>query len=355
MSDLTVPAELLLFEIPKELLPGEDTLSKLVLSHQTVIDLVASSLVNATSGTYVISNTEYGDKNRSDIIYTPTLPESNFPPILIEIQKTVDQLFMSRLLTYSCNLFRHYKVYPVVLVFCVDNTVRNELDTFTPKVQKKYVLQAECRYWAKDCSILSKNSISNLLSNTGILERLVAIQHFFSSQQRSIMALLECNDPYIILLYKIAKEESEKWIKCDQAQLKALATITYASQKHLQKIKHMLEGVVPEDSKIVRHITQGEDYHSTLKRKYTRMLEGNSEDDELTPIEEPESVSHTIQGKSMMTTEEIKFIEEYKSRIGRMNWSACWQEGCVQGLFKKYGTAESLIANYAKVIKKKIF
>lgn len=55
---------------------------------------------------------------------------SYLPPILVEIQQTVDQKFMPRLAIYSGKLFQYYKIYSIVLVFCVGKTSRNVLSTF---------------------------------------------------------------------------------------------------------------------------------------------------------------------------------------------------------------------------------
>lgn len=37
---------------------------------------------------------------------------------------------MSRLAIYSGKLFQYYKIYPIVLVFCIDRIPRNVLSTF---------------------------------------------------------------------------------------------------------------------------------------------------------------------------------------------------------------------------------
>lgn len=159
-------------------------------------------------------------------------------------------------------------IYPIVLVFCIDNVSPNVFNTFEAFGEANYMYKANLNYCAKSCHLLSPTSIKSSLQRRPH-EPLTAIQHFLSSKQRSIITLPEAEDPLIILLYQVAKQESEAIHRCNYSQWKVLTAITDASEKHLGKIKDILKDIVPHVSKLMRYIEQGEAYHSRLKRKYT--------------------------------------------------------------------------------------
>lgn len=147
---------------------------------------------------------------------------------------------MSRLVIYSSKLYQRYKIYPIVLVFCVDHISQSVLNTFETFGETDYMYKTSLNYCAKSCHLLISTSIKNSLQNRP-LEPLTAIQKFSSSKQCSIITLPEAEDPLTIFLYQVAKQESEAIHRCNYSQWKALTTITGASEKHLGKIKDMLE------------------------------------------------------------------------------------------------------------------
>lgn len=77
--------------------------------------MVATDLLEVLNGTYKLADTEWKD-GHSDVLY---VSENSLPPIPIEIQKTVHEPFMQRLIRYCQKVFQIYKSYPMVLVFCI--------------------------------------------------------------------------------------------------------------------------------------------------------------------------------------------------------------------------------------------
>ncbi|ORX53177.1 hypothetical protein DM01DRAFT_1273977, partial [Hesseltinella vesiculosa] len=65
--------------------------------NQDVIDLITKELLGAPKDTYTLAD---GDWNtaRCDVLYTSNLP-SSFPPVLIEVQNTINDLFLQRLVS----------------------------------------------------------------------------------------------------------------------------------------------------------------------------------------------------------------------------------------------------------------
>lgn len=235
-----VPEDLLLFKIPSDYRPDDDKLSKIILSNSTIVDQILKSLLDVTPGTYTTDNTEQPNGLKSDILYVPRIGiSSNLPPILIEVQKRVDQTFMARLITYSINVFMRYKYYPIVLIFCVDTVSQAVMQTFEQSNTKANIFETICYNWAKNCYLISNQIIDPVLNNESStkMDPIVAIQYFFGSQQRSIMALDHYDGPTIIELYTIAKNEVEKYVSASKSQFNALATICSASESQFKKIK----------------------------------------------------------------------------------------------------------------------
>lgn len=169
------------------------------------------------------NNSDWTNGTRSDILYTPRLAlATSLPPILIEVQKRVDQKFMARLCSYSLNVFFHYKVHPIVIVFCVEKVAGDVKDTFEAVRRNDYLFETVCHHWTKKCYLISNETINYSLNSTteDDFDSLLAIQYFLGSQQRNIMALNFYNDPAIALLYEISKREFEVWVESSNTQIR---------------------------------------------------------------------------------------------------------------------------------------
>lgn len=211
--------------------------------------------MDVAPGTYITDNTEWSNGMRSDILYVPRLSiSSSFPPVLIEVQKRVDQTFMARLITYSVNVFMRYKFYPIILIFCVDKVSQAVMYTFEQSKTKANMFETICYNWAKNCYLISNQIIDPALNNksSANMDPIVAIQYFLGSQQRNIIALDFYDDLTIIELYTIAKNETEKYVDASKSQLNALATICSTSENQFKKIKNLLKDELPTNSKALK-------------------------------------------------------------------------------------------------------
>ncbi|KAI8967063.1 hypothetical protein BDF20DRAFT_902387 [Mycotypha africana] len=352
---MQIPEDLLLFKIPSEYRPGDDKLSKIILSNSTIVDQILKFLLDVAPGTYTTDNTEWSNALRSDILYVPRIGISNsLPPILIEVQKRVDKTFMARLITYFINVFMRYKCYPIVLIFCVDTVSQAVMQTFEQSNTKENMFETTCYYWAKNCYLTSNRIIEPALSNESSANKdpIVAIQYFFGSQQRNIMTLDLYDDVTIVELYTIAKNETEKYVDASESQLNALATICSASEDQFKKIKNILKDELAANSKALKYVNQGIDYHSKLKRKYEEII-FEDKGETTTPMAEPAEVT-VIESvvQSSLTDEEITFIENFISKKnGRMSWKTCWETGSRVGYFTRFGNEQSLRVVYSRLRK----
>lgn len=87
------------------------------------------------------------------------------------------------------------------------------------------------------------SSISSSLNNEP-LETLTAIAHFLCSNQRSVITLPASNDQSMIILYQVAKEESDALNLYNRTKLSALTTIEKAHQKASRKIERNDKGIL---------------------------------------------------------------------------------------------------------------
>lgn len=87
--------------LPKEHVPGSDLISKAVLTDTRIISITNKSLVNAPEDQYTTAPNEFLNKCTCDILYLPKAIASEYPPIMIEIQKDVNENYMCRAVKYS--------------------------------------------------------------------------------------------------------------------------------------------------------------------------------------------------------------------------------------------------------------
>ncbi|RCH98227.1 hypothetical protein CU097_002595, partial [Rhizopus azygosporus] len=78
------------------------------------------------------------------------------------VQSIVNEAFMERLVKYSQSAKQLYKIYPLVMVFCIDKLSLLTLITkFIPVDGKPWMQRILCcDFWAKKCYLVSKSSLS---------------------------------------------------------------------------------------------------------------------------------------------------------------------------------------------------
>ncbi|KAI8393312.1 uncharacterized protein BYT42DRAFT_596262 [Radiomyces spectabilis] len=182
--------DLLTFELPPYRLPGQDLLTKQILKMQTTTDLLA-----VPKGTYATADSEWKD-GRSDVLSVPPLGiQNSLPPILIEVQKTVHEPFMQRLIDYARNVYKTYKSYPIPFTVMVTKfkAMGDDHNCFHSIIC--------CDFWAKSCHLISKTTMATTEVD-GNLRSLHALSLFLIS---TLYGHTYANDPTIQRLYHIAK------------------------------------------------------------------------------------------------------------------------------------------------------
>ncbi|KAI9344133.1 hypothetical protein BD770DRAFT_301271, partial [Pilaira anomala] len=192
------------FKLPYKLRPGTDLMSKHILLNPTVIDIVIETIFGSEGkGNYSPWPTEWPNGTILDILYLPiTQLNGSFPPILVEIQHTVNDDFILRLMSSAISVYRQYNIKPIVLTFVI-SSMKYEVSKKT--VQNKdhpFLRQYSCKPWADMCYFVTGTSIETSLVSP--LSPFVAFSTFFISQHPSLLVNPFRNDPTIQLLYSIA-------------------------------------------------------------------------------------------------------------------------------------------------------
>ncbi|KAI7891267.1 uncharacterized protein EV154DRAFT_402610, partial [Mucor mucedo] len=143
---------------------------------------------------------------------------SDYPPIIVEVQKGVNKKYMSCAVRNSTLVYEKYNKYPVVLLIGVSTVTTSVTSKLTPAIDYPHCLEVTCLFWAKRCLIMSSITLSKI-DQAEQLDSLAAISIFLCSQKVSIAYLDYGSDNYTMqLLYKVARiyaeqlagEESEK-------------------------------------------------------------------------------------------------------------------------------------------------
>ncbi|ORE03556.1 hypothetical protein BCV72DRAFT_308107 [Rhizopus microsporus var. microsporus] len=87
--------------LPEEFATGSDLISKVVLADKRIINIICKSLNNSPQDHYMAAPSEFLDKNACNVLYLPKVALSEYPPIIIEVQKNVNEKYMSRAARYS--------------------------------------------------------------------------------------------------------------------------------------------------------------------------------------------------------------------------------------------------------------
>jgi hypothetical protein len=185
--------------------PGTDTISKQIAFRQLMIGIFAKNLLNTPVNTYTITNPDFSDGMSSDLLYVPMSPEpSKFPPIIVELQRTVDKNFIVPAIRYYLNVHSSFKVFPAMLIICIEKlSPASYGNSFTQYDEKPFLFKFNCEHWAKDCYLMSSNTITPFVDNEETdLNPLVALAHFFISQQSCLINV----ERWIQSLYKYARD-----------------------------------------------------------------------------------------------------------------------------------------------------
>ncbi|KAI9363318.1 hypothetical protein BD770DRAFT_381237 [Pilaira anomala] len=366
----TTETEILTFTLPKKHRPGTDLISKMVLKDKRTMEMILTTLIGEkVHNSYILGDGEWADRTKSDVLYVPATASKTLPPVLIEVQHTVNSGFMDRAISYCLSVKRVYKTPPILLIICVNQVSPQALkSTFVQHDAFPFMMEIKCDLWAKECLMLSSESIHYYI-NKPKLNPLVALTIFFTRQKQSLIGLREREDPNIQLLYTIAKEKLSYCYEDDE-KTEVILDIVEQMEKQLQKILICSNDPTPSSNpKLHLYIKDGIDYLNSCKSKYSKGFDSDntvakstisSNDtpclDTITTAKEPRQIyEDQLPPLDFEDTPDMVFIKEYylARPKGRIVWAKCFAEGQNQGFFEKHDNAISIKDMYYKHKNKK--
>ncbi|KAI7893182.1 uncharacterized protein EV154DRAFT_502762 [Mucor mucedo] len=95
-------------------------MAKSVTRNSSVIKIITSTLISSTDD-YVVGDSEWSNGCRSDLVLEPKSLSTNLPPIIIEFQQSVNNIFIKHAIEYALQAFKRYQVEPIILIICMNN------------------------------------------------------------------------------------------------------------------------------------------------------------------------------------------------------------------------------------------
>ncbi|SAL94789.1 hypothetical protein [Absidia glauca] len=265
--------------------------------------------------------------------------QHSLPPILIEIQLTVNETFMQRLVSYSQSIFHIHKAYPIVQVVCTDCVPSTLLmDKFKPISGKLWMSSfSAADFWAQSCYKVSKLTLSCTASSDK-RSPLQALSSFLEASP-TLYGHLFAENRTIRQLYQISLTIAENEFECENDISKVVNTICDNNQKMLEKAGAALFGV-SGSSKAKSIIERAILFNGAAKRKYCETVNSDS-DASLEPLPKLKGKKREI--NQAQRQDNFEFLKNFKRDcIGRMNWKRCLSVAHEKRLCQNYSTGESL-------------
>ncbi|KAI8393778.1 uncharacterized protein BYT42DRAFT_609548 [Radiomyces spectabilis] len=343
--------ETLFFSSPEANSPGTGIVRKQVLQTTEAKRIIIEAMIGQSANNhYSPRPTVWPNGLNSDVLYATESSNDN-PPVLVQIQYAVNNDFLHRVVGYCKEIFAEYGASPVVLVIAIHECSRQILNKASKIKSKPFFFKLPCYPWANQCFILSKESISSHIDKTP-LDPVVALGSFFVEQKQTLAEHTHHDDPTIQQLYCITRRIVQNQIK-QKSRISHLLRVVEDAESRYDKVIRMLDDDADDTKTKKRSIDYLEEAMNllrTYKRQYisspSSTMSGfstSSARHSRDPSLEPPS-STNDHGTTDDNTTNWQYIEEYMEEIGgdRMNWEACYKDGCRKGYFKTYSTPASL-------------
>lgn len=324
--------------LPTNLTPGKDLMSKQIVQDARVLNHITEAITN-TENDYFVSNYEWKDGTRSDVVLEPKSSSMDLPPIIVEIQHTVNKQFMRRAVGYCLQANAKFDVEPVLLIICV-RTLAEEIKVDTVDSRLPSIYSYFCKPWAAECLILCQDNLRQNLTTP--LNPLVALGLFLSSRCKSILDNPYAGDPTMQYLYVLALHKHQ----IDSQDIARLPMKLIDSQiTEYDRLFTLANSL--NQSELVEAISEAKTRICMTKRKYDDCFAAENSSDEvvidcgendyLTKAAETSEVAGDSASKENYEAAMnfvAKFKEEREKEGKRMDWTACFEKGLNLNLFK---------------------
>ena len=262
------------------------------------------------------------------------------PPVLIEVQNTVDKSFIRRVIKYCGYLCDEYDVEPVVVIFSIHPIPSHIHNTFMDTDTASYMKILPSRHWAKVVYFLDPKIIEESLAETP-LPPLVAIEYVFSKQQQSLFGLEKKDDPIVKMLYALSKKALEDQISTDKKTVDALLDVCNNTGNQFKRMIEAIEHDGQDMKRIKKYALDGARSTSSCIEKYSQQGSSDYQAQEILkeiPITEVKEDTQWCR----------EFVEKCKKEKRKVSWKTCYEDGFERGYFKPYKSYQSLKIMYHK-------
>lgn len=305
---------------------------------------------------------EWIDGKRADMIYGPMISPSNLlPPVIIEVQNVVDELYMHRLQKYCNHVYETFdNIKPIALTICVKSIREVFTKDYYDTEKGEFFKQLPSQYWAQQHLILTPSTIANHLHEP--LHPMVALEYVFSEQQCSLLGLEYRDDPTVKLLYSIAKQTIEQEIRIHDATFDVFMDVCTQIKTQFERIIEAMNEDGSSSTRAIDYARAGLVYMDTCLYKYQQQSSSTSATALPPPPDLPDGVTPTAGRQTVEVLQQIKpqekkrdmdvvdeFVKAWMKDHKRMDWKKCFNEGCANGHYNNYKDARTLSITYHQV------
>ncbi|KAJ8659280.1 hypothetical protein O0I10_004994 [Lichtheimia ornata] len=147
--------------------------------------------------------TQWENKKASGVVYMPLEPYLS-PPIIVEVQHSVDIEFIFRIMSYCEQLYSQVNIAPVVLIIVVSSINHEVLGKCRARKQVPFLFQYRKETWAKSCYRASVDTIHRHTQKVS-LDPMVNLMAFLTGRKPSLSDSGYSTDPTMQQLYSIAE------------------------------------------------------------------------------------------------------------------------------------------------------
>ncbi|RCI00723.1 hypothetical protein CU097_015470 [Rhizopus azygosporus] len=138
------------FILPSQHRPGTDLVSKLILRHPSVRNIIVNAVLGSeVCSQYADRSTEWPSGRCSDVLFASIEVTISLPPVLVEVQNTIDLKLIQRVTEYCLAINKEHGTLSIVVVFGIHPTKSSIVNDLVQSNQILYAKEYPCKSWAK--------------------------------------------------------------------------------------------------------------------------------------------------------------------------------------------------------------
>ncbi|KAI9033847.1 hypothetical protein CLU79DRAFT_882952 [Phycomyces nitens] len=253
-----------------------------------------------------------GRHTQSDVVYAPRDESLGHPPIIVEVQHSVNFAFINRSIRYCTLAYQRFKTLPVLVIFCINGT-SGIPDKLLGSSSVPGAMDVSCDLWAKNCHLINNSSVKKWIGEA--LDPFAALSLLLVDQETCLLESKGWKDPTMVRLFEILEQLFAKSLDRESQLLDALKSVCEANIKVYEEILST-SGRLSSSSAIDQHAKQGIEKMRSVKRQFQ---EDDDQDAAATKSDSsPESSIRSFDEERYQRT--MEFTGQFKKTRKRMNW-----------------------------------